>query len=106
MDGPLIRLTTSQRTITPTKTIPSTPTTLGARRRLRGDETDASAATGGATLLSSLAKDPLRAGYHALPAEVAELADAPASKSAVPPDVWGRFPPSASSGQQSRSLRR
>src|SRR5262249_50107004 len=40
--------------MTPTKMIASTLTRLGARRRLRGDETDASAATGAGTHYSVL----------------------------------------------------
>src|SRR6266567_696797 len=54
--GALMRLTTSQSPIRSTKRSPSAPTRLGARRRLKGEETDASAATGGVTLLRSREK--------------------------------------------------
>src|SRR6266542_1401534 len=44
--------------------------------------------------------------YHGARAEVAELADAPDSKSGARKGVWVRFPPSALIGQRDRGLDR
>src|SRR5581483_10594127 len=80
-----------------TKTIPNAPTMLGRRKRVPSAGAEASAATIPATLLRSPPISYVVTAVTISPrAEVAELADAPDSKSGSPRGVWVRFPPSAS----------
>src|SRR4051794_183355 len=97
--GVRCRLTASQPKSSTTKSEPSVATTLGRRNRVARLGADASAATVGATLLRRTAKsygnDPVserrRVGSTMrAQAEVAELADAPDSKSGSLRGVWVR----------------
>src|ERR1043166_8991936 len=96
--GVLTRLTPSQMRRSPTKTTPNAPTRLGRFRRVAIVGAEASAATSSSRLYCVRRETPIPAGagYHHLSAEVAELADAPDSKSGSPRGGWVRFPPSAS----------
>src|SRR3954465_11486428 len=102
--GVRCRVTASHPKSSTRRSEPSVATTLGRRNRVARLGADASAATVGATLLRRTAKsygnDPVserrRVGSTMrAQAEVAELADAPDSKSGSLRGVWVRFPPSA-----------
>ena len=102
--GVLTKLTASQNRSSTTKTIPIHDDALSLGMRAPSDGAEASAATVRATLTPLGEKVPLDGektlsarfrGYDRAVAEVAELADAPDSKSGAPRGVWVRFPPSA-----------
>src|SRR6478735_9155505 len=117
------RLTASQPNTMTTNREPRVVTTLGVRRREASLGADASAATVAATLLRRAGKsygntrepervsDAVKASgilrrvrsTMRAQAEVAELADAPDSKSGSLRGVWVRFPPSAPEAHPRRS---